>query len=546
MRQQRSIELTRAALVAIAALACRPPDPDPLPRIVSAAPQGTGIPPDGVVVEITFSERVDPAGLADGRYLGLALESDLRAVSTAAGRAEGLGPDDPVVPADARVSDDGLRAELRPRSPLAPSTAYAAVVSSRIRSASGRPVLDPEGRQRTFASLFETGPLPDREPPTPRWIEPPQGPVPANVARLRIGFSEPVSGALELASAPDAAPVAPAPDVLGLDLRTLLPPGPLALSLAGVRDAAGNPSAEIAPLEVATCTDALPPVIDEATVAVDAAELGVAVAASADEPSRLGVELSAVPGEPACGALPAAPGTLVAWGDLAACPGADPCAPAATRCRVAAAIRGLCPGRRVRVRLAAEDVAGNRSAFGAWRDGETAAPVPRPVVTEVLVDAAAPEAAGECVEVANIGTGDASLEGWTLAKRTASGTLTRCAMTGAAIIPPGAHALIVGGTYDGRYQLAGSVPLYRCGATSLLGGLSNDHPPAILLYAPDGSLASSLGAEAALRCTSKSVERIHPAGPDTASNLACSTAGLGTPAACNSTTPLPECPAKPW
>jgi hypothetical protein len=201
----------------------------------------------------------------------------------------------------------------------------------------------------------------------------------------------------------------------------------------------------------------------------------------------------------------------------------------------------------VRLRAAAEDLARRRSAPGAWAEVATAPPVPRPVLTEVLADADAPEAGGEYVEVANVGTGDADLRGLVLAKRTASGAFQRCTLAAreGGPVPPGGHALVVGGAYDGRYAPPPGTALYGCGATALAGGLANDRAPALQLEAADGSVLSSAGAaEPAPRCAAGALQRVGPGAPDATASWACP--GTRTPGACNTGTPAAECPRRPW
>jgi hypothetical protein len=167
----------------------------------------------------------------------------------------------------------------------------------------------------------------------------------------------------------------------------------------------------------------------------------------------------------------------------------------------------------------------------------------------VLVDAEAPETAGEYLEVANLGTGDADLDGWVLAKRTASGTLSTCKIElgSGGPIPPGGHALLAGGSYDGRYALPAGTTTYRCGTRALLGGLANDREPAVALRDPQGVLVSSIGMdEAAPRCTGVSVERIDPSGLDRSANFGCAPSAPGTPGACNGLTLAAKCPGRAW
>ena len=121
----------------------------------------------------------------------------------------------------------------------------------------------------------------------------------------------------------------------------------------------------------------------------------------------------------------------------------------------------------------------------------------RAALTEVLADAAAPEAGGEFVEVVNLG-GSIDLAGFRLAKRGTTGAFTRCTIgsrTGGPVAP-GRPALVAGGAYDGRYPLPAGTPVYQCGASALLGGLANDRAPAIQLEDPAGGVVSAASASA--------------------------------------------------
>ena len=533
-------------LLAAAISACGPAAPDPAPRVVSVAPEGEGVPPDAPGIGVRFSVPVETSGVEDGRFLAVAAEADAKSVATAAATATGIGPGGAVVPGRVTLTDGGSRAEWKPEAPLEPMTAYAIVVGTGIRSASGRAVLDPSGRKRAFATTFRTGVMPDRAPPVARWITPAGGPVPTNLKEIRLGFSEAVTGSLSVKSV-SGTPRALSPEILSLALGEPLPAGMLVPVLDEVRDAAGNRPPALPGIAVAACRDDRPPAIDPASVRVLPADTSLSVAAESSEPTRLGVEVAVERLGEACGALPDAPGSLVAWGDFAACPGWDPCG-AAGRCLAVVSVAGLCPGRRVKVRLLAEDLAGNAAVAGAWLPAATGSPAARIVVTEVLAGAATPQAGGEYVEIANLGSGEADLAGWKLAKRSASGAVTRCALAPTAgVLPAGAHGLVVGGSWDGRYALPAGVPLFHCGATSLAGGLADERPPAVALEAPTGTVASGFGWDAAsVRCTGRSTERIHPGGEDATANFACARAAPGTPGACNGNTAAAECPRRPF
>lgn len=527
---------------------CTPEDPAPAVRVVGVVPEGAGVAPDAPGILLTFSEPVLPDGISDGRYVALVLDGDARTVSSAAGTAAGILRGAPVVPVVAALTFDGLQAALLPVEPLRADTDYAVVVGVGLRTADGRGVLDPTGRRKAWVSTFRTGPMPDRTAPTPSWSFPPPGPVPVNLRELRVAFSEPVTGSLSLAGT-SWRPATAGPALLTLLLDGTLPPGLLAPSLDDVRDAAGNRPSALAPLAVRPCRDDAPPVVDTASLRLLPADTSITLEAAAGEPARLGIELLAETAGDACGSLPAPPAALVAWGEAVACPGWDPClGGAVARCPLSASAGGLCPGRNVRVRLLAEDLAGNRAAPGAWVKVVTEPPVARPQITEVLASATSPQAGGEYAEVANLGSGGTDLAGFKLAKRSASGAVSRCTIApGGPVLAPGAHGLVVGGAWDQRYAAAGGVPVYHCGASSLLGGIPDDQPPALALESPAGALVSGFGwAQASTRCTGRSTERIHPAGPDATVNYACATASPGTPGACNGNTPAAECPAAPW
>jgi hypothetical protein len=131
-----------------------------------------------------------------------------------------------------------------------------------------------------------------------------------------------------------------------------------------------------------------------------------------------------------------------------------------------------------------------------------ALPPPAVLLTEVLADAATPEAGGEYAEVLNLGPGPLDLAGWRFEKRTAAGAWSGCSIGEGAGGPVavGAVALVVGGSWDGRYALPGVTATYPCGATSLAGGIANDRPPELRLLDPAGAPAALLDATAIPAC----------------------------------------------
>jgi hypothetical protein len=300
------------ALAALA-LACAGADPDPLPRIVAATPTGKDV-PTAAAARLRFSAPVDPAGLLDGSRLVLAEAGDLARVLAAIEDEAGAGGVG--LPARAVLDAGGTAVTLRPDAPLRAHLGHVLVASTRIRAADGRPVVDPEGRRRTFVATFETG---------------------------------------------------------------------------------------------------------------------------------------AAEGRP-----------------------------------------------------------------------------PLPVLTEVRAIAEPPEAGGEYVELANLGAGSLDLRGWRLGKRTGTGARAWCTVEGrpADAVAPGGVALVAGGAWDGRYALPAGVPVLRCGASALAGGLADDRAPAIALADPAGEVVATLGEGGAPRCPA-AMERIAPEAPDAEDNLVCTDGSPG-------------------
>jgi len=140
----------------VAAIACGMPLPDPLVRIVGAGPGGEAVPPEATF-SVTFSGPVEPAGVADGRRIAIGRAEDLRGLVEALESEEGVDSGDPIIPAAVALREGGTRVDLAPLLPLAPGSAHVLVVSSRVRSADGRAVLDPEGRRGPFVHAFGTG-----------------------------------------------------------------------------------------------------------------------------------------------------------------------------------------------------------------------------------------------------------------------------------------------------------------------------------------------------------------------------------------------------
>ena len=109
---------------------------------------------------------MEAASLEDGERLVLVHAAALRAALEAVESDEGAAALAGRVPAALSLADGGRRAVLRPAAALRAHAPYVLVLSSRARDESGRPVLDPEGRQRPYVCAFETGAAPG-PPPLP-------------------------------------------------------------------------------------------------------------------------------------------------------------------------------------------------------------------------------------------------------------------------------------------------------------------------------------------------------------------------------------------
>jgi len=176
------------------------------------------------------------------------------------------------------------------------------------------------------------------------------------------------------------------------------------------------------------------------------------------------------------------------------------------------------------------DPEGRRRTFVAsFGTGAPDGPPPAPAITEVLADAATPEAGGEYVELANLGTAALDLGGFRLVKRTASGALASCEIVppAGAVLPAAGAALVAGGAYDGRYALPAGAPVMTCGATALLGGIANDHAPDLMLADPGGHVLATFGAAGAPICPAAAAEKIDAAGKDEPGNIRCAEGSPG-------------------
>jgi hypothetical protein len=157
------------------------------------------------------------------------------------------------------------------------------------------------------------------------------------------------------------------------------------------------------------------------------------------------------------------------------------------------------------------------------------APPPAVILTEVLADAATPEAGGEYAEVLDLGPGPLDLAGWRFEKRLESGSWSGCTIGAGwgGPAPVGAVALVVGGSWDGRYPLPAGAAVFPCGATSLAGGIANDRPPVIRLLDPSGAVATVLDASGVGACAGALEASLPEAGGGEAGCCSCTEGSPG-------------------
>jgi hypothetical protein len=249
-----------AALAVLLLLAaCGAPEPAPLPRITGWAPQGGEVALDAEA-QVELSAPAGPAGVLDATRVALARATDAKAVAAAVARDGGLGPGDPVIPCEIALVEGGRRIVLTPRAPLSPGLAHVVVVGP-LHDADGHPILDPDGRRRTFLGPFRTVALPPGPPPVPVLTEAravaaspaaggeyaevqDRGAGPLNLDGWRLekrGASGAFSGCL--LSLAEGGPVPPGGFALltgaGWDRRYAVPPGTPRYACAGATLAGG-------------------------------------------------------------------------------------------------------------------------------------------------------------------------------------------------------------------------------------------------------------------------------------------------------------------
>lgn len=138
--------------------------PEPPTRVTSVRPEGT-VAPGVVAAEIELSGPVAPDGILDGRRVALCRQADADAVAAGASAEAGLAAGAPVLPARIELLDGARRIRVAPEQPLWPMAGWAVVLGKGVLDAEGRPVLDPEGRQRAVKHPFATGDIPPGELP---------------------------------------------------------------------------------------------------------------------------------------------------------------------------------------------------------------------------------------------------------------------------------------------------------------------------------------------------------------------------------------------
>lgn len=528
--------LVRALLLATSGAGCEPAAPayDLVPpRVLSTtpAPGSAGVDP-AAPVEVSFDEPVGPLDPAHVVLLEAAAATPaLRADLDSGGLGTRALAD--VVPATVTSLDGGHRVRLE-HPPLARGATYALLVSADLADATGNPLAGADGRPGGHEARFETAP--PGAAATLVSPDPAAGPVPPNLPEVILAFDRELAGVpADGIRVEDAAGrLVPGEAFLSADRRRVrrtigarLRPGERHAVVLGELVDAGGVAATGGPwgFEVAACSDERPPAIGAAEVIP--ADFSATVRVRADEPGTADVRVRSL--EP-CGG---APTTTAA---AARCEGVpDPCEepPAPGGCEAAVELRGLCPEARYEATPVFTDAAGHEAA-GTPLGFRTLPPSARPVLTEVLADAATPEEPGEFVELVNGSPEPWDPAGWTLVKITASAETARALVRqdgGTGPLPGLATMVYATRTFDAaRYGglPAGAILLQGATATAeraVFGsGLSSASPPRLELRGPGGVVLSAW--PAGLRCP-EGESAARPAGAET--DPACGDPTPGAP-----------------
>lgn len=488
------------------------PAPDggaPLQPGVAAVEPQPGRVPAAARFTVRFTSAMDAGALiaSSGRSESVVLAAAADAERAAAALSRGRPSAAELalfVSAAATLAPDQLSLELAPDAPLPPGS-YFLLVSPRLKDTAGHKLA---GNGARFG--FDV----DAAPAQPRLLTPPAGSaVPLNLARVRVLATDAGVSLVDGDGGVAGGPVV-GPGEVFLPCEGLRGGAAYSLSVDGARVADAG-------FVVSPCARTQPPAIS--AVALTAHDTSVAAEVLLDWPAAVRLEVG--PASPPCEGAACATAA-----GLAEC-AADACAPQTFACATTLRLGGLAPATGYALRVVAQDDEGH-TATSAWQPFSTLAPLPRLILSEVMIDAQpAPRAEGQYLEILNQGPGAATLDDLALAGPDGvSRPLLASAPPLPVVLAPGGRALAVGDSFDAsRYpDLPPGTPILRGPTQRLLGhGLSPSAPPRIELTL--GGLVLAVFPGGALACDpGQSLQRDEAAAPDAEAKWSCGRAG-GTP-----------------
>ncbi|HUJ24892.1 MAG TPA: hypothetical protein VLW85_02660 [Myxococcales bacterium] len=478
------------------------------PTVAAVEPSPGSVATDAKFV-VHFTEAMDEGVLlaASGRSetVVLAAEAQVEQVAAAIEHSQLSAFERTLlIPAAAQIASDRMSIALAPDQRLPTGNLYL-LVSPRLKDDQGVKLA---GNGARFE--FTVAAPPARA----ALVSPPAGTqAPTNLSVVRANAP---SGTISLL-APDGSAVATA-EAQGE--VTLAVPAPLApgavysLALDGAVDASQSFTAAAC---ARTAGPALQPLLAPKDISVD-------VEVALDWPALLEVRLGdADDGEPCSDHC------VTAKAQVECAP--PPCGPQEFSCTASVHVGGLTPAFDYALRIVAQDDEGHTSSSPLLQFS-TVAPLPRVLITEVMVS----PTAGEYVELLNLGPGAADLG--TLGLQDVDGVV-RPLMGTAPPLPlllaPGARSLAVGASFDQSLvpTLPPGTPVLRATAQRLLGrGLPDTATPAFSLVQTGATPVELSGFPAGLAACASGVsfQRDETVPPDGEAAWQCGKEG-GTPGA---------------
>jgi hypothetical protein len=556
LSMQRSVGRSALSLLAVSGLVggvgCQPEVDDrdrTPPRVVGVSP-GDPVLPVTAALQVTFSEKLDPATVDDDptsdtvtvllvprAAISEAFLTDFKSPGIIESRQ------DDVIAIDAELRNDTV--EIVPEQPLQPNTAYVLLLGADLRDTAANPLVDGLGLAAVFRYDFQT----DAGSPEVTATDLGTGTIAPNRRRFDVTFNQPVrnvgTSTLTLSPAVDI-------EAVLLDetrtVATVFVAAPssgcarfvpnteytLNISNAVVADTGQALVPYAATFSTGASCDTVEHVVVGAPEAI-AGETSATIRFTTNKPSTTLVRFGLDGGELDClgAACPIA-------GASVRTPSADSSPPAFVH---ALQVSGLEVDRTYRFVVSAEDDVGTvASGSGSF----ITAPLPKVSVNEVMANPSSvftSEARGEYVELANFGTDVLDVSGW-LVHVDGGDAAGGCTATlpAATTIAAGAFLVVGGKDFDAApYALEADVVVVKLskGSSNGMCSLVNSRAQPVVLADAAGRPVSSVGGYASLIPDNdgRSVERIGPEVADVESSFCFSRTDAGpSPGRANSIT----------